>query len=412
MRILINIGFGFIFFISFSANVFAQCGGDFDNDGDVDQNDLALFTLDFGRSDCGTISPCEGDIHPIGIPDGDVDASDLTVFIADFGKPDCSAALVHIVGRMDNSDPAGPKFTWPGSLFQTRIYGSNLSIELDGSAGVYFQVVVDGINAPVIQTLGGRQRYAIVAGATVGVHDVQVYRRNEGFFGSVQFIGFVPGTDTYLLESNHPWKHKIEYIGDSITCGYGILGDGPYCGFSPETESAYMTYAAVAARDLEAEAHLIAYSGKGVFQNFDGSTVSTMPDLYRRTSVDDTTDTWDFSRWIPDVVVVFLGLNDFATSISYDQFVPAYSALLGDIRYNYPNAKIICITSNNLLIADDTFHSWVIDAVAQTGDANTFVMNYDYDPNNGYGCDGYPSTTTHQDLGDQLSNFIKGQLGW
>lgn len=411
MKNLINIGLSFIFFISFSTKVFAQCEGDFDNDGDVDQNDIAFYALDFGRSDCGTIQPCEGDIHPIGIPDGDVDASDLTVFIADFGKTDCSAALVHIVGRMDNSDPSGPNFTWPGSLFQTRIFGSNLDIELDGSAGVYFQVVVDGINAPIIQTLGGRQRYTIVAGISEGVHDVIVYRRSEGFFGSVQFVGFVPGTDTYLLESNRPWKHKIEFIGDSITCGYGILGNDQYCSFSGETESAYMTYAAVAARDLEAEAHLIAYTGKGVFQNFDGSTVNTMVDLYKRTSVNDTTDTWDFSRWIPDVVVVFLGSSDFATSILYDQFVPAYSALLGDIRFNYPNAKIVCITSKNMTSGNDTYHNWVIDAVNQSGDANTFVMNYDSDPSDGFGCDWHPSITTHQEIGYQLSNFIKGLVG-
>jgi hypothetical protein len=408
-KILINIGLSFIFFISFSTNVIAQCEGDFDNDGDVDQNDLAIFALDFGRSDCGTISPCEGDIHPTGIPDGDVDASDLTAFITDFGNADCSTAFVHIVGRMDNSDPIGPKFTWPASLFQTRIYGSNLDIELDGSAGVYFQVVVDGINAPVIQTLGGRQRYAIVAGATVGVHDVQVYRRNEGFFGSVQFIGFVPGTDTYLLESNHPWKHKIEFIGDAITCGYGILGVDGYCSFSPITESAYMTYAAVAARDLEAEAHLIAYSGKGVFQNYDGSTADTMTDLYKRTSVNDTANTWDFSRWIPDVVVVFLGASDFASSISYEQFVPAYSALLGDIRLYYPNAKIICIIYDSWYNTD---YNWVIDAVNQSGDANTFVMNYNSNPANGYGCDWHPSIATHQELGSQLSDYIKGLMGW
>jgi hypothetical protein len=61
------------------------CEGDFDNDGDVDGSDLAIFAADFGRTDCSVSSPCEGDFDN----DGDVDGSDLAVFAADFGRTDC-----------------------------------------------------------------------------------------------------------------------------------------------------------------------------------------------------------------------------------------------------------------------------------------------------------------------------------
>jgi hypothetical protein len=59
------------------------CGGDFDNDGDVDGSDLAIFAADFGRTNCN--SDCEGDFDN----DGDVDGSDLATFAADFGRTDC-----------------------------------------------------------------------------------------------------------------------------------------------------------------------------------------------------------------------------------------------------------------------------------------------------------------------------------
>ena len=62
------------------------CEGDFDNDGDVDGLDLAVFAEDFGRTDCSTGDPCGGDFDH----DGDVDGSDLAVFAADFGRTDCS----------------------------------------------------------------------------------------------------------------------------------------------------------------------------------------------------------------------------------------------------------------------------------------------------------------------------------
>jgi hypothetical protein len=61
------------------------CEGDFNDDGDVDGSDLAVFALDFGRTNCDTGPDCEGDFDN----DDDVDGSDLAVFAADFGRTDC-----------------------------------------------------------------------------------------------------------------------------------------------------------------------------------------------------------------------------------------------------------------------------------------------------------------------------------
>jgi len=62
------------------------CEGDFEpKDGEVDDTDLAIFTADFGRTNCSSGPPCEGDFGG----DGDVDGTDLAVFAADFGRTDC-----------------------------------------------------------------------------------------------------------------------------------------------------------------------------------------------------------------------------------------------------------------------------------------------------------------------------------
>lgn len=66
-------------------SVSADCPECLDCDSDVDGSDLAVFASDFGRTDCGTGEPCEGDFDS----DGDVDGSDLAVFAADFGRTDC-----------------------------------------------------------------------------------------------------------------------------------------------------------------------------------------------------------------------------------------------------------------------------------------------------------------------------------
>ena len=61
------------------------CEGDFDNEGDVDGSDLAVFAADFGRTDCSLQNCCNGDFDN----DGDVDGSHLALFAADFGRTDC-----------------------------------------------------------------------------------------------------------------------------------------------------------------------------------------------------------------------------------------------------------------------------------------------------------------------------------
>ncbi len=67
--------------------VLQVCKGDLDGDGDVDATDLAIFSADFRRTDCGEGEPCEGDFEP----DGDVDEGDLAVFVLGFGGTDCPA---------------------------------------------------------------------------------------------------------------------------------------------------------------------------------------------------------------------------------------------------------------------------------------------------------------------------------
>ena len=66
----------------------SPCEGDFDDDGDMDGSDLAVFAADFGRTDCSAGEPCEGDFDD----DNDVDGSDLAIFAADFGRTDCPQA--------------------------------------------------------------------------------------------------------------------------------------------------------------------------------------------------------------------------------------------------------------------------------------------------------------------------------
>lgn len=316
-------------------------------------------------------------------------------------------ALVHRVGRFDLSDPARPVASWSGTGFHTRLLGARLDVTLDGAAGVFFEVSVDGQPSSVLETQGGEASYTLVDGLA-GEHDVSVVRLNEGFFGDVALVAVTPGAGDALVETPSPFTHRVELIGDSITCGYGVLGPDAFCSFSGETESVSATYGAIAARNVGAEARFIAYSGKGVFQNYGGDQVELMPELWLRTLTNQP-DAWDFDAWQPEAVVINLGTNDFSAPITEGEFVAAYVDLLDAVRLRYPSALVFAVTWD---IWGAPESSWVEDAVLMTGDAGLRVLTFTLDAADGFGCDYHPSLTTHAKLGAQLTQAFEAELGW
>jgi hypothetical protein len=80
------------------------------------------------------------------------------------------------------------------------------------------------------------------------------------------FYGFiVDGMAEVLPVDDEPAKRKIEFIGDSDTCAFGNEGKASSAknlfGLKGRMENAYNGYACVAARMLNAEAHVLAWSG-------------------------------------------------------------------------------------------------------------------------------------------------------
>lgn len=77
----------------YAVEAVCECNGDFDNDGDVDGTDLAVFAADVGRTDCGQGEPCEGDFNGV----GNIDDSDFALFSANFGQSGCTSCYSDIV---------------------------------------------------------------------------------------------------------------------------------------------------------------------------------------------------------------------------------------------------------------------------------------------------------------------------
>lgn len=110
-------------------------------------------------------------------------------------------------------------------------------------------------------------------------HSIEINKRTEALFGVVQVMEFqLVGSNPQIISlPGDSTQFLFEFIGDSITCGYGIEGTSRTCPFTAETENNMKTYASLVSRSLGAFYHVEAWSGKGVVRNY-GSPNTTSPD--------------------------------------------------------------------------------------------------------------------------------------
>lgn len=320
---------------------------------------------------------------------------------------------LRFVGRHVIEDDMSVRFGWSGSGLVARFRGTAIRVTLDDPAH-YYTVVVDGEVGPRLATTSGAQQYTLAEGLVDAEHVVELYRRTEGSYGSTHFMGVE--IDGELL-APPPVSRRIEVLGDSITCGYGNEGPDQYCNFSADTENHYLTYEAIAARELGAELSTIAWSGKGVVYNYGTDTNQPLPEIHRRALPTQASSTWDFASWQPDVVLINLGTNDFSTDgdPSESLFVGEYVKLLESLRGDYPDTLILCTVAPKLFGNDQVqAETYIASAVAQrnaAGDSRVKQVDISTD-STGFGCDWHPSLATHQAMSQRLVTLLKAELGW
>jgi len=318
-------------------------------------------------------------------------------------------------GRFDFSDPAGPKCAWSGSNVEMNFSGTEASVTLKSTGENWFQAIVDGqVQEPF--KVNGTSTVKLVSGLSNGNHHLVLWKRTEASQGEVQILGFDFGGGQ-LLAPPAPLERKIEFIGDSITCAYGNEGLSKEQSFTPRNENSYLSYAAITARSLNASANLIAWSGIGLTMNYGGSGGPLIMDRYPLTLPQSGVE-WDFKNYVPQVVVINLGTNDFSTiPADRTKFISAYKELVTKVRTNYPDAHIFCCVGPMLwgsgLDSCRSYIQEVINYFNSSGDSKVYFVEFpQQDPSNGYGEDWHPNLITHRLMAEQLTSEIKQKLGW
>lgn len=317
---------------------------------------------------------------------------------------------VLVIGRTVAGE-FGPRFAWPGTHIKARFFGTQVSINLlDEDHENEFEVVIDGRRFDKLITVAGTGNYLLADGLREGVHEVVVWRRTETTYEPTEFASFDFGKGGQLLPPPLLSQRRIEVIGDSTTVGYGIEGE-PECEASKSNQNNYAAFGSVAARLVGADLVTVAWSGVGVYRNYDeeGPSADTMPALYEYAIATDPGDLWDFSLFEPHVVVVGLGANDFSTRGDPGVvFIEAYVDFLRRIRDNYPDAEIICLIQRASMA--ESLREVV--AIAR-GEGDDHVHWFDIRVDRGgKGCEGHANVERNQFLGEKLAAELQRVMGW
>ena len=154
------------------------------------------------------------------------------------------------------------------------------------------------------------------------IYEISLIKLTEASLGAMSFGDFAITNGKMIsfddVKSCHSREYRLLFIGDSITAGYGVEGVYP-CTFSASTENILYSYATLVAAAVDAELHTIAWSGKGVVRNYgdlNPTSPDPMPIYYNRTLgiSNEQSMVWNPAQYIPDIVIVTLGSNDYSTT--------------------------------------------------------------------------------------------------
>lgn len=310
---------------------------------------------------------------------------------------------------------------WPGTSVRINFKGTQISGRFkDADTANYYNILIDNKIVSKLHFDTIQKTYLLASGLSNGKHSLQVFKRTEWDKGKTWFYGFEVAAKTQLLNPPKPPKRKIEFFGNSITCGYAIedsVNDSPVGYF----ENCYDAYAAITARHFNAQMHATAKSGIGI-------TISwaplIMPEMYERLEPLDPNSKWDFSKFIPDLVVINLFQNDawLTTMPGHEQFkarfgtkpptqeflINAYKSFVVKVRRKYPRASIICMLGNmDITRSGSPWPGYVDKAVASLHDKKIFTY---FAPCKN--TPGHPKTAEQQLLADGLIKFIKQHIRW
>lgn len=324
---------------------------------------------------------------------------------------------------------SGAEFTYTGKKLELTIKGDNVAKAGNDGNNARVAVYVNGERTSDVMIDAPEVKITAFESAEAQTVDIKVIKLSEC---AMSCCGIMPVKlgDGESLTPVAAKERKIEFIGDSITCGYGVDDEVKEHSFQTKTEDVTKAYAYKTAMALDADYSMFSVSGYGIISGYttgkEPVTAQTIPQYYGSLgfsygSFDGKTPQsleWDFEAFKPQVVVINLGTNDASYTKSNkdgkEQYKQGYIDFLKQVREKNPDAEIFC----TLGIMDNTLVKTMAEAMKaymdETGDQKVHAVQYDLQDgnNDGYAADWHPTEATHEKASAKLTEEIKKVMNW
>lgn len=262
--------------------------------------------------------------------------------------------------------------------------------------------------------------YLIFQSESEETHRIKMVKLTENLKTGAALCGMTAQGN--FLKNDAPVRKKIEFIGDSITCGFGNETQDRNRAFFSDEENGWLSHAAIAARRLGMDWSMVCISGICLAPHEKLPLPYAMNELYEYTDrvLEDRLGKKEYQRWNfqanpVDYLVVNLGTND-TTAIMASQdpdateeyFHKAYLAFLKMLRaFHGPDTKIICALGSMDYYLYHRLTRIVEEYQKTMCDENVWCFRYPrlsvFDP---LGACGHPHVKTHEKMAQALVRFV------
>ena len=312
----------------------------------------------------------------------------------------------------------GTKLITSASSVKADVYGDTVTIFLKTNESIHHYVAVE-----LNEEYKGRFRIykdtlKFALPKADSANTITVYKETEAANGSLIFNGMRAKKITKTPEEN---RAKIEFIGDSITCGMGADTKEIGCeeGEWFDQHSAYLAYGPRVARALDVNYEVNCVSGMGMYRNWNDENEPVMPEVYpylhlngehgKRAEIDKENP--------PQIVSIALGTNDFSFGDGEKERLPFneknfkqnYIDFVKKIFDTYPETKVALLSSP--MIGSEEGQN-LIDILKEIQQelADRPIEVFEFGTMDLRGCSYHPSADDHELMAEKLIPFYRKML--
>ena len=296
-------------------------------------------------------------------------------------KLDKSATFIKLLDERQYFTDTGVTCDWScaGIEFSAECEGDiTVTASIVSSTGCYFRAYVDGAewmngDTPYYECFSGYQSF-VIKDIPNGVHTIRIVKATGYTLARAELVSieFENGTTSSTAPADKDLF--IEYIGDSIFCGWGLVKTpwGAYNG-TYQSQDGTLAVPYLVSNKLNADYSVIAVSGQGAVYG-----TPNIENAYKYASYGrDSATEYSFDRKA-DVVVINVGTNDVANGdkVSSDEFATAYKRMLEYVRAKNGDECVIIAVYNMM---NHGYGTRVEEVVKQLGgvEENYYVLRAD-----------------------------------